>query len=63
MQKFNRKQENNAMVQHTVYEIILEQKNKLSAEYEAQDKIDHGVDKNNIYKIDQLNLDENKEKK
>ena len=35
MKKFNRNQENNAMVQHSVDEMILQQNKKMSAENES----------------------------
>ena len=40
IKKLNKKQENNAMSQHAVDEIILQENNKLSAQYETHDNID-----------------------
>ena len=40
--------------------ITLKEKNKLSSEYEAQEKIDSEIDKNNLYEIDNTSLDEKK---
>ena len=63
IKKLNKKQENNAMSQHAVDEIILQENNKLSAQYETHDNIDSKTNKDNLYDIDIMNLDENREKK
>ena len=56
--KFNRKKQNNDIVQHAVDEIILHDNMKLSVEQEAHDNIDSEVDENNLYKIDNMSIDE-----
>ena len=42
-------------------DIILQESNKLSAEYEAHGNIDSEIDKNYIYMIDNMSPGENKE--
>ena len=59
--KFNRQKENNAIVNNEVDEIILQENNKLIAEYEAHENTDSEIDENNIYEIDNMILDEKKE--
>ena len=59
--KFSRQQENSAIVQHAFDEIILQEKNKLSAEDESQENIDSEIDDNDLYDIDNMILDEKKE--
>ena len=39
------------MVQHSVYKIILQENNKFSAEYEAQDTIDSEINEDDLYEI------------
>ena len=63
MKKFNINQENNAMVQHAVDEIILRDNNKLSAEYEAHENINDEINEDNLYEIDNMSIEENKENK
>ena len=58
--KFNRKKENNAIVNHTLDDIILQENNKLSAEAKSHKKIDYEIDENNLYEIDNISLDETK---
>ena len=60
MNKFNRKQEKNAMDQHAVYQIILKKKNKLSAEDEAHNNVDSEIDEDGLYEIDNMSLHEKK---
>ena len=60
--KFNIQQENNTIVNNTVDEIILQENNKLSAEAESHKNIDSEIDENDLYLIDNMSLDENKEK-
>ena len=43
-------------------EIIWQENNKLSAEYEAHENVDYEIDENDLYHIDNTSLDENKEK-
>ena len=59
--KFSRQKENNAIFQNIVYEIIQQENKKLSAECEAHKNIDSKIDKNDIYDIDNMTLDEKKE--
>ena len=59
--KFIRQKDYNAIVQYEIDEIILQENNKLSAEYEAQEKINHEIDENDLYEIDTMSLDEYKE--
>ena len=57
---FNRKQENNGIVQHTFDDIILQDNKKLSMEEEAHEKIYSDADKSDLYEIDNMSLDEKK---
>ena len=61
MNKFNRNHENNTMVQHAVDEIILQEKNKLSAENESHENIYYEADEDDLYDIDNTSLEKNKE--
>ena len=61
IKSFGRQKENNAIVQHTMYEIILQQIKKLSAEAEAKYNIGSEIDENDLYEIDNMSLDKNKE--
>ena len=56
----NRHQQNNYIVQHSVDEIILQDNEKLNAEYESHGNIDSEIGDNNIYEIDNMSLDERK---
>ena len=58
-EKFNRQQENNAIVNHVVYGKVLKKKN-VSAEAEAYENIDYEIYNNNLYQIDIISLDYNK---
>ena len=58
--KCNIQQENNYAVNNEVYEIILQDNNKVSAEAEAHENIYSEIDENNPYQIDSMSLDENK---
>ena len=57
MMKFNINPENNAIFKNAVYDFILQENNKLSAEYEAHENIDYDIDKDDIYEIDNISLD------
>ena len=46
------------MVQHTVDEIILQEKQKLSVKDETHDNIDDEVDEDELYEIYKMSLDE-----
>ena len=63
MNKLNRNQQNNAMVHNTFDDIILQDNNKLSAEDEAHKNIDSEAYEDDLYEIDNMSLDENKEEK
>ena len=43
-------------------ELILQGNNKVSAEYEAHENIESEIDWDNIYQIDNMSPDKNKEK-
>ena len=53
-------QDNNAIVQHELDDITLQENKKLSAEAEAHGNIDPEINKNDIYDIGSMSLDENK---
>ena len=56
--KFIIQQNNNAIFNHAVNEIILKEDKILSVKYEAHETIDSEVDKDNIYEIDKMSLDD-----
>ena len=58
--KFIRQQEKNAIVNHAIYEIILQENNKVSTEAEAHENIDSKIDGNCLYQVDDMSLDEKK---
>ena len=58
----NRQQYNNAIVNHAVYEIILQENIKVNDGAVAHKNIDHEVYDNDLYEIDNISLDEKKEK-
>ena len=51
------------MVHHACDEIILQKNLKMSAEDDAHENIDSKVDKNNLYDIYNISIDEKKVKK
>ena len=59
--KFNRQQYNNAIVLNELDQIILQDNIKLSVEEKAHENINSEFDKNDLYEIDNMDLDENKE--
>ena len=61
--KLRRQQENSSIVQHTVGEIILKENKKLRWEDVSHENIDYDIDEDDLYEIDNMSLDENKEKK
>ena len=63
MKKFNRNQEKNYIVHNAVDEIILQKNNTLSVEDKTHDNIDHEIDEDYLYEIENIILDENKENK
>ena len=58
MKKFNKKKENNTIVYQAVDEIILQDNNELSVEYESHQKINSEINENDLYEIDKMSLDE-----
>ena len=60
--KFNREQENYAIYNHAVGKIFLQKINKVSAEAEGRENNESYIDENDIYQIDNISLDEKKEK-
>ena len=60
--KFNIQKDNNAIVNHAADEIIPQENNKVSAEAEAHKNIEYEIYEKNPYHIDNMGLDENKEK-
>ena len=53
-----RQQENNAIVQHAVDDILLQDKDKLSVEDETHKNIDGEVDEDELYNLEQMVFDE-----
>ena len=60
--KFNRQKDNNAIVNSAVDEILLNENKKVSAEKEAPAYVESNFDENELYQIDNMSLDETKEK-
>ena len=60
--KFNRQQYNNAIVLNELDQIILQYSIKLSVEEKAHENINSEFNKNDLYDIDNMALDENKQK-
>ena len=58
--KFGRQQQKNAIVQHALNDIILQDNNKLSGEYEEHGNIYSEMYENNLYDIYNTSLNENK---
>ena len=56
--KFIRKNENNSIVQHSVYDIILQDNKKISVKDETHENINSEVDEEKLYKLDKISLDE-----
>ena len=52
--KFGKQKDNNAIFQRAVYEILLQEKEKLNLEDETHDSIDDEVDEDELYKIDKM---------
>ena len=61
-ENFNRQQENNAIVKHTVDEILLSENQKVSASREAPEFLDSDYDENDLYQVYKMSLEETKEK-
>ena len=60
MNKFNRQQENNAIVNHVVDRIFLQENNKVSSGVEANGNIEYEINKIYLYQIDNMIVDEKK---
>ena len=60
MNKCDKKQEENSIVQNEVDEIILQDNLKLSVWVKTHENIGSEVDENDIYDIDNVNLDKKK---
>ena len=60
--KFNRHQENIVIVNNAVDEILLHETQKLSAEREAPEFLESDYDKNELYKVESMSLEDTKEK-
>ena len=58
--KFNRQEDNNAIVKHTVYEILQRENNEVSDEEEAHGNVESELDDNDLYQIDNMSLDKKK---
>ena len=61
-ENFNRQQENNAIVNNTVDEILLTENQKVSAAREAPEFLDSDYDENDLYQVYKMSLEETKEK-
>ena len=62
METFNRQLEKNDIIKNLVDEILLNETHKVSAAREAPENLDYDCDKNDIYQVEKLNLEETKEK-
>ena len=60
--KFNKQQENNAIFNNVVDEIILHETQKLSAVKEAPEFLESGYDENEVYPFENMRLEDTKEK-
>ena len=60
--KIKRQQENNAIVNSAMYEILLEEKQKLSAKKGSYENIESDIDGNELYQIDNISLEDTKVK-
>ena len=58
---FNRHQENNAIINNVVDEILLNETEKVSAASKAPECLDSDYDENNIYRVEKMSLEETKE--
>ena len=59
---FHRQQENNDITNSAVDEILLHENEKISAVKEAPKKVEYGFDENELYQIDNISLEDTKEK-
>ena len=60
--KFNRHQENNAIVNSAVDKILLQENEKVSSVREAHENIESDFDEIKIYQIDNISIEDTKEK-
>ena len=58
--KFNRQQENNAIVNSTMDEILLQKNQKVNNEKEAHENVESDFDESELYQIDNMSLDDTK---
>ena len=56
--RFGIQQDNNTVIQHTVYYITLQENERLSLKYETHENIDDEVDEDDLYELDKMSLDE-----
>ena len=61
--KFNSRQENNSIVNNVVDEILPHETKKVSAAREAPEFLESDYDENKIYQVDNMILEETKEKR
>ena len=57
------RQETNSIVQHAVYDILLQEKERLSVKDETRENIGDEVEEDEMYKLNKMSLDENKWRK
>ena len=60
--KFNIQQENNAIVNNLVDEILLHETQKVSDAKGAPEFLDSDFDQNNLYRVEKMSLEDTKEK-
>ena len=60
--KFYREPNNMAIVNIAVDEILLQENQKVSATKEAHENIESGLDEKNLYQINNMSLEDTKEK-
>ena len=60
MNKFNRQKKKYDVVNHAVYEIILQENNKVSDESESHENIEYDLDGNYLHQIENISLDDKK---
>ena len=58
--EYTRQQYNNTIVNSAVDDIILQENNKVSDVTEAKEIIESGFDENDLYRIDNMSLEEKK---
>ena len=58
--KLNRQQDNNAIVNHKLDEILLKGSNKVSVEAESHENIESELNENDLYQIYNMSIDEKK---